>query len=81
MTSLDDLRESPTQIAELIGAPVRVDLVKESKAVPIFGNFYTWDPESHSVVLAKFHSKGLLSTIPKLWYIFSNILITRIIFQ
>ena len=45
----------------MIGAQVRVDFVQEAKCSPTFGNLYTWDPESHSLVIARFETKGLLN--------------------
>jgi hypothetical protein len=54
MTSLSELPAKG--IAKLLGAQVRVDFVKESgpKCRFVYGNLCTWDPESHSVVLAQF---------------------------
>jgi len=48
-------------LVDMIGAKVRVDFVKEAKCPPAFGNLYTWDPESHSLVIARFETKGFLN--------------------
>ncbi|KAL7080717.1 hypothetical protein ACQ4LE_000498 [Meloidogyne hapla] len=44
-------------LIDMLGAQVRVDFVKEAKCPPAFGNLYTWDPESHSLVIARFETK------------------------
>nr|CAD2206637.1 unnamed protein product [Meloidogyne enterolobii] len=44
-------------LIDMLGAKVRVDFVKEAKCPPAFGNLYTWDPESHSLVIARFETK------------------------
>uniref|UniRef100_A0A915MDB2 Uncharacterized protein n=1 Tax=Meloidogyne javanica TaxID=6303 RepID=A0A915MDB2_MELJA len=44
-------------LINMLGAKVRVDFVKEAKCPPAFGNLYTWDPESHSLVIARFETK------------------------
>uniref|UniRef100_A0A183BK22 Fructose-bisphosphatase n=1 Tax=Globodera pallida TaxID=36090 RepID=A0A183BK22_GLOPA len=38
-----------------IGKPIRVDFVKESKKLFVFGNLLSKDPESGSIVLAQFY--------------------------
>lgn len=45
-------------LIDMLGAKIRVDFVKEAKCPPAFGNLYTWDPESHSLVIARFENKG-----------------------
>uniref|UniRef100_A0A915NT68 Uncharacterized protein n=1 Tax=Meloidogyne floridensis TaxID=298350 RepID=A0A915NT68_9BILA len=44
-------------LIDMLGAKIRVDFVKEAKCPPAFGNLYTWDPESHSLVIARFETK------------------------
>jgi hypothetical protein len=68
MTTLSELPAKG--IAKLLGAQVRVDFVKESgpKCRFVYGNLCTWDPESHSIVLAQFDvnadgGQGLTETL------------------